>query len=91
MVYILVVFAYDWVRKSLSSLTLTSELRLELSVAIIFLFQESCYVCQHFISPDEKVSCSVRNCYGAYHLTCAKTIFRLSDPKKFSCPQHVSG
>lgn len=57
----------------------------------VFLFQDACFICQRFISPDEKVSCSVRNCCAAYHLTCAKTKYRFSDPKKFSCPQHVSG
>ncbi|KAL9683990.1 hypothetical protein QQ045_021421 [Rhodiola kirilowii] len=50
---------------------------------------DACLLCQRFICPDEKVSCSVRNCWGAYHLTCALENFKFSDPKKFTCPQHA--
>ncbi|KAK4337623.1 hypothetical protein RND71_042110 [Anisodus tanguticus] len=48
-----------------------------------------CSVCQRLIFPGEEVECSVRDCTGLFHLTCAKERLGLSSPKTFKCPQHV--
>ncbi|KAB1996586.1 hypothetical protein ERO13_D13G210900v2 [Gossypium hirsutum] len=48
-----------------------------------------CLDCHKLIYPGEEVLCSVRGCQGVYHKTCAEESFRMSNPKKFQCPQHV--
>ncbi|XP_021276511.1 histone-lysine N-methyltransferase ASHR3 [Herrania umbratica] len=48
-----------------------------------------CLHCYKLIYPGEEVLCSVRGCQGVYHKKCAKESFRMSNPKKFQCPQHV--
>lgn len=57
--------------------------------AFLYSFQVECLVCTSFICPGEELLCSVRNCEGVYHLTCAKERFGASNLKKFKCPQHV--
>ncbi|XVE63475.1 hypothetical protein DITRI_Ditri07aG0023500 [Diplodiscus trichospermus] len=48
-----------------------------------------CIHCHKLIYPGEEVFCSVSGCRGVYHKICAKESFRMSNPKKFQCPQHV--
>ncbi|CAI0394233.1 unnamed protein product [Linum tenue] len=48
-----------------------------------------CRVCRLCIDPgDELATCSVRNCSGVYHSQCVKETFKVSNVKKFKCPQH---
>ncbi|KAK3024867.1 hypothetical protein RJ639_044479 [Escallonia herrerae] len=51
-------------------------------------FQAECRLCQTIIYPGGELSCSVRDCEGAYHLKCAKERLGYSSWKKFKCPQH---
>ncbi|CAI0427653.1 unnamed protein product [Linum tenue] len=49
-----------------------------------------CRVCRGFIDlGDELVTCSVQNCIGVYHSQCVKETFKVSNVKKFKCPQHA--
>ncbi|XWS27243.1 hypothetical protein CRYUN_Cryun26dG0098000 [Craigia yunnanensis] len=48
-----------------------------------------CIHCHKLIYPGEEVCCSIRGCQGVYHKTCANESLRMSNPKKFQCPQHV--
>ena len=51
--------------------------------------QVECIHCHKLIYPGEEVCCSIRGCQGVYHKTCANESLRMSNPKKFQCPQHV--
>ncbi|XP_004298060.1 PREDICTED: histone-lysine N-methyltransferase ASHR3-like [Fragaria vesca subsp. vesca] len=48
-----------------------------------------CQICHHFVYPGEEILCSVRGCQGPYHQGCVKERLRISNMKKFTCPQHV--
>ncbi|XWS73134.1 hypothetical protein CRYUN_Cryun02cG0099200 [Craigia yunnanensis] len=77
----------DWVQRKMESGLPKSSCFLPFLVGAKKLVE--CLYCHKLIYPGEKVLCSVRGCQGVYHKICAKESLRMSNTKKFQCPQHV--
>ncbi|XP_012071581.1 histone-lysine N-methyltransferase ASHR3 isoform X2 [Jatropha curcas] len=77
----------DWVKKKMDSGVSQSRCFLPFLVGSKKIVE--CLLCHNFIFPGDKVTCTVHNCEGVYHLTCVKDRLHVSNPRKFKCPQHA--